>query len=112
MFTQMAIKATPVGRSSCFVLETEWMHGDANGYTKEESVIDEKNLFEVAAFYEACRAVESEGEGGPGYSKVPGYDRWGNTPSDITCEDCEAALESWAIFYYSEHGAKFAVEFT
>lgn len=110
MFTQMAVKSKPVGYSNCFVLETKFQCGDADYTLQEERVIQKEDLFDVAAFYQACEGIKPMAEGGPGYDGVPGYDRFGGFPYDHHYS-CQSALDSWAVFYYSEMGTKFQVEF-
>jgi len=112
MFSEFKVGHTPLGFFGKYVLEVKYMHGDADATTVEEMVVEEADLLTVANFYAACEKVDSEGSGGPGYSKIPGFDEWGGFPCDATCEDIQAALEGWAVFYYDYSGVKFPVSFS
>lgn len=111
MFSEFKVGHTPIGFFGKYVLRVEYEHGDADATTIEEMVVEEADLLNVANFYQKCMQTESESEGGPGYSEVPGYDEWGSFPCDATCESVQASLGAWSVVYYDYSGVKFPVEF-
>ena len=93
-----------------FVIEVEFMHGDADAYTKENYVgDDEEDCLRVLA---ACGdSPQSPGSGG---DDDDAYDAWcfktfkseDFNPYDVTYNDIRAAYDSYEVFFYDHSGKK------
>lgn len=92
---------------SCVVAEVEFEHGDADHSETCEFPVKHDDVVAFANFLELCRGTMSEAQGGPGYTKLPGYDKFGKDfPRDLCYTSCWATLSSYKFFYYNGHGIK------
>lgn len=108
--------------TNAFVLETEWMHGDADAYTKEDTVFDSDTpclpeLEEQIYMYGVIDAMFKHGMGGcdtyAQEAKRLGIvlpDEFLDTiPTDqFSCEG-DASFEGYKLWWYDENGTKHPV---
>lgn len=110
MVTDVYIKtATKPKYFNCYVVEVEYMHGDADHYQTEEDtfgVNKRQDLIDYLNFLERCLAEYPYGRGGSDdYDHIPGYDEM---VSSWPCDDCgiQASLEGYEVFFYDSTGTK------
>lgn len=109
MFNSWVIidEANDIRFRSCVVAEVKFQHGDADHTETCEFPVAHDDVVAFGNFLEECRGTSSEAEGGPGYTKLPGYEKFGQDfPRDLIYNSCWAALESYKFFYYNGHGIK------
>jgi hypothetical protein len=106
---KIKIKKIAPKHKNKYVIEVDFMHGDADAYTTEEFVCANENEFERIMKQEQL-IPQSPGSGGD----EDAYRAWCTelfgedfVPSDCTCDDIQASVESFAGFYYNEAGVKF-----
>ncbi len=109
--------------TSCFVLVTEWMHGDADAYTKEElkfgnNIFDTAGLLEEIELLERIKPMFKGGMGGDATYASEAKRTGVNLPEAFTdsipCDQfsCEgdASLECYKVFWYDHNGVEHPVE--
>jgi hypothetical protein len=110
-----------VGFKNCFIVEVEWMHGDADTYTTEvHKYTDEKELIQHLEFLNAIKDMFKWGMGGTDayFKKMSEADQKkyidfeGTIPGDVTNYEKDAAYENHKVFWYDELGGKYNVEVT
>lgn len=116
MFTNIEIADKAISAiKDVFVLEVQYMHGDADHYTNDEyHYIDHTLLLEHANFLEVCKKKFSHGMGGnDGYWDVPGYELYGEDyiPRDNECCNGHASVESFKAYWIDSKGNKYVVNF-
>lgn len=104
--------------TNMYVLDVEIMHGDADLYQNiqfEASSI--KEAVEYVALFDDMLAAYPNGRGGSdkySYHNVEGFvdllsEDW---PRDVTCEDIEASIDSYKMYWYNALGVKHEVIIT
>lgn len=120
-------------RIDCYMLEIEFMHGDADRFEKENigpfknNPLDIEELKDAIIVCERMRRLFEDGKGGCDFYNedlVPGYDKWfdeekyedtGNIENHLAIsvpydDDYQASLEDYEVFYYDKNGNKCNVE--
>lgn len=98
-----------------FVIEVEFMHGDADAYTTEDFICDDEA---------ECKSVMESLKGDIPMNPAEGgdenlYREWelkvfkseDFIPYDTTGYDCPASYEGASAFFYDQNGEKFEVKF-
>lgn len=99
-------REVPAKYTSQVIVELTFEHGDADGTTYEELPVSHDDVIECANFLDLCDNTTPESEGGPGYTGLPGYAKFGNLfPTDLHYS-CMASLEKYQFYYYNGHGMK------
>lgn len=100
-------REVPAKYVSQVVVELEFQHGDADGTTYEELKVPHDDVIECANFLDLCDNTTPESEGGPGYTKLPGYSKFGEGlfPPDLHYSGM-ASLVNYQFYYYNGHGMK------
>lgn len=97
-----------------FILEVEFMIGDADGYEvlKVDFGTDYKSAEGLIHFLDLCKKEYPYGMGGDDdYRGVPGYKEYGEDfiPWEPYC-DGHLNYQGYEMFWYDKHGGKYAVE--
>lgn len=109
MFNSWVIidEANDIRFRSCVVAEVQFCHGDADHSELLEFPTKHDDVVDFANFLELCLKTECQAAGGPGYVKLPGYEKFGQDfPRDLLYNSCWAKVESYKFFYYNGHGIK------
>lgn len=116
-FTDLDISDTPLRskHTDIFELRVTYMHGDADGYTKEIYSYKDKfrdKLLEHAMFLDRCIVAFPDGMGGDdGYWKVDGYKEFGEDRIPPDSEHCDghATVKSFGVVYIDGNGTEYPV---
>lgn len=95
---------------NCFALEIEFMHGDADSYSKETICeFNAEKLILAVQFFNQCNSKFKHGmRGSDGFWDVEGYDAFGDyihCNSEYTAG--HASIENIKVFYYDGIGTKY-----
>ena len=108
----MKVKLTPVKSKykNKYVIEVEFMHGDADAYTTESFVCkNEADFIRIISNDVSSLNRHKEDEYDEQMTKLFGEDF---CPCDCTCEDYRASIQEMNGFYYDVAGTKFNATLT
>lgn len=111
----------PSQYTNCFVLETEWMHGDADQYTTETHIFTQeeadnleseiKNLNIIGKMFRHGMSGSSKyGEEAERLGIELSEDFVDNIPYDLVSYYGHAEFQQFKLFWYDESGNKFTVK--
>ena len=104
--------------TNVYVLEVRIMHGDADLYqTIHFDAPSQEEAIEYIGLFDNMLAAYPHGRGGSeeySYHNVEGFENlldedW---PRDVTCEDTEASIDSYKVYWYNPLGVKHEVIIT
>ncbi len=111
---QFKIEKESRNPKSTFVVEVEFMHGDADNYSTKEypAGIDINSVIPIVEFFERCKAYSSKGmRGSDGYWSVEGYEEGFEIPRDSPYVDGHANVEDITVLWYNSFGTPFVVTY-
>ena len=107
----MKVKLTPIAHpyKNKYVIVVKFMHGDADAYTNETYVCEDKaDFIRVMSSPDGPQEPASGGDDdayAEFYSDLFGCDDF--IPYDCTGYDCKASIRDFSGFFYDENGNKF-----